>query len=83
MEYEFTAHAQKILQERKIPIEYIKDTILNPDLKFIDENFPELEHRLKEIKENENRVLRVIVNILTLPNRIVTVFYDRRMKGRL
>jgi hypothetical protein len=37
----------------------------------------------KPIEENENRVLRVIVNIMSIPIKIVTLFFDRRMKGKL
>ena len=35
------------------------------------------------IPEFGNRVLRVVVNKAAEPIRIVSVFFDRRMKGRL
>jgi hypothetical protein len=34
---------------------------------------PDLEHRLAAISEHENRVLRVIVNTKTNPERVVTM----------
>lgn len=43
----------------------------------------DLEHRFRSIPENENRVLRVILNIITIPIKVVTLFYDRRMRGKL
>lgn len=58
-------------------------TLFEPKLKYVDENQNELEHRLRPIEENENRVLRVIVNIMSFPIKIVTLFFDRRMKGKL
>jgi predicted esterase YcpF (UPF0227 family) len=34
----------------------------------------------KAIAEKENRVLHVVVNPAVSPQRIVTVFFDRRLK---
>jgi hypothetical protein len=42
-----------------------------------------LEHRLGVIDEFGARVLRVVVNPSAVPLRIVTVYFDRRMKGKL
>ena len=61
----------------------MEQTLFEPKLKYVDEIQNELEHRLKPIEENENRVLRVIVNIMSIPIKIVTLFFDRRMKGKL
>lgn len=44
---------------------------------------PDLKHYLLPIRENENRVLRVIVNNVVNPNRIVTFYFDRTMRGKL
>jgi hypothetical protein len=37
-------------------------------------------HYTKAIKERNGHVLRVIVNSDVQPNRIVTVFFDRRLQ---
>jgi hypothetical protein len=44
---------------------------------------PALESRFAQIPEFGNRVLRVIVNTQVVPARVVSVYFDRRMKGRL
>jgi len=44
---------------------------------------PELEHRLGRIDEYGGRVLRVIVKTTVTPLRVVTVYFDRTIRGRL
>ncbi len=78
-----SVHAQKVIYERKIKLEWIEDTVNNPDIIEVDLKSRELEHKLKIIKENDNKVLRVIYNKTVKPIMIVTSFFDRRMKGIL
>ena len=42
-----------------------------------------MERRFRRIPEFGGRVLRVAVNTTVEPNRIVSVFFDRKMKGKL
>jgi len=42
-----------------------------------------VERRFRKIPECEGRVLRVAVNVTVTPNRVVSVFFDRAMKGKL
>jgi hypothetical protein len=35
------------------------------------------------VPEHGNRVLRVVVNVQVTPERVVTLFFDRKMKGKL
>ena len=42
-----------------------------------------LVHHLRTIEQCEGRVLRVLYNETVTPVRIVSVFLDRRMKGKL
>jgi hypothetical protein len=44
---------------------------------------PELVHHIGRIEEHGNRALRVVFNKSVNPVRIVTVYFDRKMKGRL
>ncbi len=44
---------------------------------------PALEHRLAVVPEHDNRVLRVIVNTQSNPVRVVTLYFDRTMRGKL
>jgi len=83
MKYELTEHARTILEERQIPISYLERVIQNPELSLKDENDTHLEHLLGKIHEYDNRVLRVVINKNIDPMRIVTVYYDRTMRGKL
>ncbi len=40
-------------------------------------------HYTKAIVERDNRILYIIVNITIQPNRIVTLFFDRRLGKRV
>ena len=42
-----------------------------------------VESRLGKIPEHGDRVLRVVVNKAVVPERIVSVYFDRKMKGKL
>ena len=77
---EFSKHARDMLTERNIPEEWVWRTINAFDNKQtgVDNNF----HYSKAIEENGNRVLRVVVNPNAEPYRIVTVFFDRRLRGK-
>jgi hypothetical protein len=39
-------------------------------------------HYTKAIRERDGRVLRVVINPAYQPNRIVTLFFDRRLGKR-
>lgn len=76
-EFELTKHTKDMLLEREIPEEWVWRVIESPDRKRrgSDGNL----HFTKRIRERGGRVLRVVVNSDVLPNRIVTVFFDRRL----
>jgi len=82
-DFELSIHAQKVIFERKIKLEWIENTIKNPGSIEVDAKFVELEHKLKIVRENGNKVLRVICKMTVKPILIATAFFDRRMKGVL
>jgi hypothetical protein len=77
---EFSSHAWDMLQERNIPEEWVWRTIHSPDRTSVgaDNNI----HYIKAIPEHGGRFLRVVVNPYVTPNRVVTVFFDRRLRRR-
>ena len=77
---EFSSHAKDMLSERKISEEWVWRTVNSPDSKKTgaDSNT----HYTKAIEEREGRILHVIVNPNIEPNRVVTVFFDRRLKRK-
>jgi hypothetical protein len=75
---ELSSHTRDMLIERNIREEWMWRTLDSPDRKqwrVEDGNM----HYTKAIKERDGRVLRVIVNTNVWPNRIITVFFDRRL----
>ena len=75
----FTDHATDMLKERGIRKDWVWRTINTPDGKKRHEDDGTI-HYTKAIKEKGGRVLRVVVSQNTQPNRIVTVFFDRRLR---
>ena len=74
---EFTIHTRDMLAERNILEEWVWRTINTPGRKRMgkDGNL----HYTKAIKEKRGRVLHVVINPNAQPNRVVTVFFDRRL----
>jgi hypothetical protein len=83
MKFELTKHAQKALDEREIPMEWLERTLSEPELVLPDPDDATVERRFRRIPEFGGRVLRVAVNTTVEPNRVVSVFFDRKMKGKL
>ena len=77
-EFEFSSHAREMLIERRILEEWVWRTIETPAKKktSMDGNV----HYTKMIREREGCVLHVVVNPSTSPHRIVTLFFDRRLR---
>jgi len=62
---------------------WIEQVLDRPELVEPDSYDPHLTHYVGRIQQYGNRALRVVLNIQATPVRIVTVFFDRKMKGRL
>jgi hypothetical protein len=83
MHFELTQHARDALVKRGISMEWLERTLKFPERTEPDGTDAMLEHRLAVIPEYGDRVLRVIINPQTTPVRVVTLYFDRKMKGRL
>ena len=57
--------------------------MISPARRIPDREDKAFEHRLGVIEEFDRRVLRVVFNQNAVPVRIVTVYFDRTMKGKL
>lgn len=79
-EYELSAHAKEMLIERGIAEEWVWRVLNSPDRRRRgdDGNM----HYIKGIRERSGRILRVVVNSDVQPNRVVTLFFDRRLGQR-
>jgi len=83
VKYELTNHAKKALTEREISVDWLERTLNAPELTLSDPDDIEVERHFRKIPEFGGRVLRVAVNTTVEPVRIVSVFFDRTMKGKL
>lgn len=83
MSYTLTEHAKKVLAEREISLEWLERALNEPLWRQPDADDASLERRYRPIPEFDGRVLRVVVNPSVKPVRVVTVFFDRSMRGKL
>ena len=83
MNYTLSNHAKRVLAEREISIAWVERTLAEPELRQAEPGDPALERYFRRIPEFGGRILRVVVNVSTSPNHVVSVFFDRRMKGKL
>jgi len=80
MDFKLSIHTCDMVKEREISEAWVWQTIDKPDWKHIgeDNNI----HYFKSISEHEGRILHVIVNPHVSPQRVVTVFFDRRARRK-
>jgi hypothetical protein len=62
---------------------WIERALTQPDWKEPDPAKPGLMHAFVHVAERDHRVLRVVYNSMVHPVRVITVYFDRRLKGRL
>jgi hypothetical protein len=79
----FTQHARIAAEARKIQPDWVRITLEDPQLRTWDPEDSTIERFFRKIPENQNRILRVVVNTQVAPWRVVSVFFDRTMKGNL
>ncbi|MBE9069830.1 DUF4258 domain-containing protein [Leptolyngbya cf. ectocarpi LEGE 11479] len=73
-------HAHYQIQERNIQLGWIDTALSNPDRLLTNADAHSNTHYLKQIEDFGNRWLRVIVNPNVDPKRVITVFFDRKIK---
>lgn len=69
--------------ERGIAASWLEAVLEHPEVIEPDKADATLEHRLGRIPEFENRVLRVVAKMKSRPVVIVTIYFDRAMRGKL
>jgi len=81
IKYEFSEHAYDMLKERNIQEAWVKLTMENPEKKELKDDGTI--HYIRAIEEYGGRYLRVVVNPDVTHGRIITLFFDRRLRRRL
>ncbi len=75
-----TKHFQEMLHERNISSKWIDDAIASPD--DVKDHEDGTRHYVKQISQNGNRWLRIIVNPGKEPPVKITAFFYRRLRRR-
>lgn len=83
MNYELTRHARDVIVERQIQVDWLERVLASPVVIEASATDPELENHFAAIPEFGNWILRVVVNTRVVPERVVSVYFDRKMKGKL
>ena len=83
MELAFTRHAREAMEKRGIAEDWVRCATEQPQRIEPDRVDAALEHRLTAIPELGSRILRVVVNPAVSPVRVITAYFDRKMKGQL
>lgn len=81
IEYEFSEHAYDMLRERNIPEAWVKLAIEDPEKK--EPKHDGTVHYIRAVEQYGGRYLHVVVNPDVKPQRIITVFFDRRIRRSL
>jgi hypothetical protein len=76
--YCLSEHAGDMLRERNIKKAWIQSALDNPEMKEIKEDGTI--HHIIAVEDNGEKYLRVIINPTSEPIKIVTVFFDRRLR---
>lgn len=77
-DYELTEHALDMLKERNIKKDWIRLAMDEPEKK--EPKNDGTIHFIRPINEHGGRYLRVVVNPNLKPQKIVTAFFDRRIR---
>lgn len=80
-EFELTAHAKTVIEERGIQLDWLDRVLSTPERIEPDRDDPDLQHAIGRIVENGDRWLRVIYNADATPWRIVTAYFDRALRS--
>ena len=81
--YDLSDHAKARLAERNLDLRWVALTLTEPALVEPHPDDVDCRFAYRRIAEAEGRVLKVVYNTATEPWRVVTVHFDRRMRGRL
>jgi uncharacterized protein DUF4258 len=72
---QYSKHARDVLRERNISEEWVMRALSSPEQ--TDTRADGTTHYITAIPEHGGRFLRVVVNPIATPMRVVAVFFDR------
>jgi uncharacterized DUF497 family protein len=77
-----TQHAETVMRERDLRLEWIEAAATSPDWREPDPQDPSVERRFRVVPEREGRILRVACVETAEEIRIVSAFLDRRARPK-
>lgn len=77
----YTKHALDVLVEREIAREWVERVVAGPAL--VEQVADGTVHHIAPIVERGNRLLRVVLAGEPEPHRVVTAFFDRRLRRKM
>jgi len=80
--FQLTSHAEAAALKRKIELAWIERALSEPDWTHRDPAKAGVVHAFVRVPERNDRVLRVVYNASVHPLRVITVYFDRRVRGR-
>jgi Domain of unknown function (DUF4258) len=78
--FELSEHAQYEMRRRNIQASWIEEALSAPERLLPLADSHGNTHHLKRIPSFGDRWLRIVVNPNVYPKRVVTLFFDRRVK---
>jgi hypothetical protein len=78
--FDYTRHAEAMLQERAIERSWVELTVRDPEALESDATRPNIMSAFRRISERGGRLLRVVYAQGINSVRIVTAFFDRRRR---
>jgi hypothetical protein len=80
--YELTAHAATVNAKRGIDGAWLERALSKPERTEQDKHDATLTHALARVPEYGDRLLRVVYNASVDPPRVITAYFDRRLRGK-
>jgi hypothetical protein len=77
--FTLSKHARRRIRQRGIGVRQIEQTLTKPDRTELDRADPEIRHAVRRFGRV---VLRVVYNHVVTPPRVVTAFFDRRLRRK-
>ena len=76
----YTRHALDVMQERELAQDWIERVVAGPAV--VEHSTDGTVHYIGRIAERDDRLLRVVVAGEPEPHRVVTAFFDRRLRRK-
>ena len=78
--FKLTLHAKQMIEEREISMKWIEQALDSPNKVEQDKKDRDLKHYLRRIVENNDKILRVVINNKADPIKVIMAYFDRTIR---